>query len=224
MRDPRLSVRQAPLVIAAHGSADPRFDEVVQSIADQVRAAREALDVRVGYLDHGPPSIDDVADDDCVVVPLLLTSGFHVRVDIPGRSGNAAIAAAVGPDPVLGAALADRLAEAGYDGSSPVVLAAAGSSDESARDEARAMAAHLAAHLAADVSVAFISGGEPRLADVPAAVVASYLLAPGAFHDLAVATGARVVSRPIGDHPVVARVVLTRYDAVAQVPGRTAPA
>ena len=57
-----------------------------------------------------------------------------------------------------------------------------------------------------------------------AEVVSSYLLAPGAFHDLAVAGGAPVVSQPIGDHPVVAQLLLTRYDAARQVPGRTAPA
>lgn len=196
----------------------------MQSIAAQARAARDGLDVRVAYLDHGPPSIDDVAGDGCVVVPLLLTSGFHVRVDIPGRSGNAAIAEAVGPHPLLGVALADRLAEAGYDGRTPVVLAAAGSSDESARDDARLMAARLAEQIGVEVSVAFISGGEPKLTDVQAPVLSSYLLAPDAFHDLAVATGSRVVSHPIGDHPVVAQVVLARYDATAQVPGRIAPA
>lgn len=179
--------------------------------------------MRIGYLDHGPPSIEDAADDGGIVVPLLLTSGFHVRVDIPGRSGGATIAGTVGPDPLLAVALADRLGEAAYDGHSPVVLAAAGSSDESARDDVRLMAAHLAERLAAEVSVAFISGGEPLLADVEPCAIASYLLARGAFHDLALASGADVVSEPIGDHPVVARLVLSRYDS-AQVPGRTAPA
>jgi sirohydrochlorin ferrochelatase len=219
VRDPRLTA----LVVAAHGSTDPRFNDVVSSIAAQVRALRPELDVRIGYLDHGPPSIDDVVEGDCVVVPLLLTSGFHVRVDIPGRSGGATIAGTVGPDPLLAVALADRLGEASYDGHSPVVLAAAGSSDESARDDVRLMAAHLAERLGAEVSVAFISGGEPNLADAQAEVVASYLLAPGAFHDLALASGAGIVSQPIRDHPVVARLVLARY-ASAQVPGRIAPA
>jgi sirohydrochlorin ferrochelatase len=43
--------------------------------------------------------------------------------------------------------------------------------------------------------------------------VASYLVAPGAFHDAVRATGAAVVAEPIGAHPAVAEVVLRRYDA-----------
>jgi sirohydrochlorin ferrochelatase len=222
VRDPRLT---GPLlVLAAHGSVDLRFNDVVLSITEQVRALRADLDVRVGYLDHGPPAIDEVVDADCVVVPLLLTSGYHVQADIPARAASATIAAAVGPDPLLAVALADRLLEAGYDDTATVVLAAAGSSDEGARDDARVMAAHLAAHLGVEVLAAFLSAGEPRIADMHADAVSSYLLAPGAFHDLAVASGAAVVSRPIGDHPVVAQLVLARYDVARQVPGRTAPA
>jgi sirohydrochlorin ferrochelatase len=224
VRDPRLSGSTSPLVIAAHGSADPRFNDVVVSIAEQVRARRANLDVRVGFLDHGPPSIDEVVEANCVVVPLLLTSGFHVQADIPSRTASATIAGAVGPDPLLAVALADRLHEARYDNTLPLVLAAAGSSDESARDDARVMGAHLAARLGVEVLTAYLSAGEPKLADVRAEAVSSYLLAPGAFHDLAVASRASVVSRPIGDHPVVAQLVLARYDEARQVPGRTAPA
>ena len=220
MRDPRL---RAPLVLAAHGSTDPRFADVVESIAAQVRELRPGLDVRVGYLDHGPPSIADVADRDSVVVPLLLSAGYHVRVDIPAQAPGSVVTGAVGPDPLLASALGERLVEAGYDGRSPVTLVAAGSSDARALDEVRGMARLLAEHLGVDVSAAFIGSGSPRLADGRADVVASYLLAPGAFHDAVVDTGAAVVSAPIGAHPVLAEIVLARYDA-AQVPGRIAPA
>ena len=216
MRDPRL-------VVAAHGSADPRFAAVVESIAAQVRRKRPDLDVRIGYLDHGPPSIADVADESCIVVPLLLAGGYHVRVDIPAQASGGVITSAVGPDPLLAAALADRLREAGYDGDGPVVVAAAGSSDERALEEVRAMAGHLGDRLGVDTSAAFVSAGSPRLNDVGAQVVSSYLLAPGAFHDAVIASGADIVSAPIGDHMVVADLVIVRYDE-AQVPGRTAPA
>ena len=78
------------------------------------------LDVREAFVDVQPPRVDEVVDDVdglAVVVPLLLTSGFHHRVDIaraarrpkrssPGRSaprsaahpGAAAAAAAVRRD------------------------------------------------------------------------------------------------------------------------------
>jgi len=220
VRDPRLS---SPLVIAAHGSADRRFAEVVESIAAQTRELRPALDVRVGYLDHGPPFIADVADARCVVVPLLLARGYHVRSDIPEQAPSSTIAEAVGPDPLLARALVDRLKEAGYDGAEPVVLAAAGSSDDEALADVRAMADHLADRLHVAVTAAFVSAGSPLLSEVSPRVVASYLLAPGAFHDAVGTAGAQVVSAPIAAHPVVARLVLARYDA-AQVPGRIAPA
>jgi len=181
--------------------------------------------VRLGYLEHGPPSIADVIDDSCVIVPLLLTSGFHVRTDIPAQAPGAVIAAAVGPDPLLAAALSDRLYEAGYDGRSPVVLAGAGSSDERALDDVRTMADHLSATLGTEVTTAFVSAGSPRLTEVEPAVVSSYLLAPGAFHDDVVGAGAPLTSAPIGAHPSLAALVLDRYDAAAdQVPGRIAPA
>lgn len=179
--------------------------------------------MRAGYLDHGPPSIADVADESCVVVPLLLAGGYHVRVDIPVQATGCVITDAVGPDPLLATALADRLREAGYDGNHPVVVAAAGSSDERALDDVRMMAGYLTELLGIEAAPAFVSAGSPRLNDVGARVVASYLLAPGAFHDAVTDSGAGVISAPIGDHKVVADLVLARYDA-AQVPGRTAPA
>lgn len=179
--------------------------------------------MRVGYLDHGPPAIADVVDESCVVVPLLLSGGYHVRVDIPDQASGRVITDAVGPDPLLAVALADRLRAVGYDGAEPVVLAAAGSSDERALDDVRTVAGFLATHLGVEVTTAFVSGGMPRLSGISPQVLASYLLAPGMFHDAVAAAGAAVTSAPIGAHPVIAQIVLARWDS-AQVPGRTAPA
>jgi sirohydrochlorin ferrochelatase len=212
------------LVLAAHGSADPRFAAVVDAVAVQVRTLRPTLDVRVGYLDHGPPSLADVVDGECTVVPLLLSAGFHVRVDIPSQAPGAVVTNAVGPDLPLATALAERLREAGYDGRKAVTLAAAGSRDDRALDDVRAMARQLAEHLGVDVTAAFIGSGSPRLSALRPGVVASYLIAPGAFHEAVLSSGADIVSAPIGAHPVLAQIALARYDAAAQVPGRTAPA
>jgi sirohydrochlorin ferrochelatase len=214
-----------PLVIAAHGSADPRFALTVEAIAARVRRSRPGLDVSVGYLDHGPPHLSDAVSPSTVVVPLLLSSGYHVLADLPAQATGAHLGVAVGPDPRLADVLAERLAEAGYDGRVPVTLAAAGSSDERALADVRLAARQLAGKLGAEVTAAFVSAGEPRVADLRPAVIASYLVAPGAFHDALGRVGAGVVSEPVGDHPAVAELVLTRYDDVlAQTPGRTAPA
>jgi sirohydrochlorin ferrochelatase len=205
------------LVLAAHGSSDPRFGQVIDDVVAQVQALRPDLAIAVGYLEHGPPSLPDAVSPGCVVVPLLLASGYHVLTDIPEQAPGVVVAAAVGPDPALSPALADRLVEAGWDGRTPVLLAAAGSSDERALDDVRRAGGLLADDLKVEVGVAFVSAGQPRLADLAPAVVASYLVAPGAFHDAVRACGAPVVSEPIGAHPAVAEVVLRRYDdAVAE--------
>ena len=71
-----------------------------------------------------------------VLVPLLLASGYHDRVDLPAAIAAArpgtAHASVLGPDPRLAVALADRLREAGRRPGEAVVLAAAGSSDPTA--------------------------------------------------------------------------------------------
>jgi len=220
-------VTSAPLVLVAHGSSDARFGDVVEAVADRLRAVRPELEVRIGYLEHGPPHVADVASEG-VLVPLLLASGYHVRVDLPAQAPGGRVARAVGPDERLALALADRLREAAYDGTTPVVLAAAGSSDAEALDDVRVAARQLAVVLGVEVTAAFVSAGAPRLAEAvaatPGAALASYLVAPGAFHDAVVTTGATVVSAPLGDHPAVADVVLSRYDETCQPPGRTAPA
>jgi sirohydrochlorin ferrochelatase len=217
---------QPRLVVAAHGSTDARFADVVEAVAGQIRAARSELDVAVGYLEHGPPSLADAVTPGCVLVPLLLSSGFHVRTDIPTQAPDVRVADAVGPDPALSVALAERLREAGWQRQTPLVLAAAGSSDERALDDVRRAATLLGEHLGVDVEVGFVSAGAPRLGDLNPAAIASYLVAPGAFHDAVRASGAHVVAEPIGAHPAFAEIVLRRYDAalVDQTPGRTAPA
>jgi sirohydrochlorin ferrochelatase len=205
------------LLLVAHGSTDPRFARVVEDIAAAVRRRRPGLDVRIGYLDHGPPYVGDVLSPGAVVVPLLLSAGYHVRVDIPAQAPGALVTPAVGPDPRLAGALAERLAEAGYHGQAPapVVLAAAGSADEQSLDDVRRQAAMLAERLGVEVTAAFLSAGEPKLAELEPAVVAGYLLAPGVFHDKLGACGAEVVSAPLGAHPALTDVVLNRYDDAA---------
>ena len=78
------------LIVAAHGSRDPRSARTVTAAVDRIRAARPDLDVRLGFLDLSAPSVEQVVDsvaaDGCssaVVVPLLLGSAFHARVDLP---------------------------------------------------------------------------------------------------------------------------------------------
>lgn len=217
-----------PLVLAVHGSADPRFGEVAGALRDAVAARRPGLPVRIGYLDHGVPDLGAVVSADSVVVPVMLTRGYHVQRDIPARSRTASVADAIGPDPMVAAAVADRLRAAGWRVGMSVALVAAGSARAGARADVRRVARELAAILNVEVTAGFVGSGTPHLPDIGHEAVATYLLSPGRFADRinhqAAAAGSRIVSQPIGAHPLLAEVVLRRYDesvaATAQLPAQ----
>ncbi|PHQ52968.1 hypothetical protein BLA24_04695 [Streptomyces cinnamoneus] len=205
----------------------------------RVRSLRPCLEVRCGFLGLAAPGLAEVlarTAGRAVVVPLLLGTGYHVRVDIPAAVGAAGhlrtrTAGPLGPHPLLAEALGDRLGEAGWTGApgGAVVLAAAGSRDPAAGAATGRMARMLAARLGAPVEPAFVGGASPTPAAAVAALrarghgrvaVVPYLLAPGDFaRRAAQPCGADVVGAPLGPHDAVARLVLRRYDEeAARVP------
>jgi sirohydrochlorin ferrochelatase len=217
------------LVAVAHGSSHPEAVATFAALARQVSRLAPVIDMRVAYVQHATPSLADAlaaAGPDPVVVPLLLSSGYHLSTDVGGQDGRIAglpaprAARPLGPDPLLTTALVSRLREADVPAGTPVVLAAAGSSDPAAAEQVADQAALLAAELDTEVVAAFAASGRP---DVPEAVaelasrtrrpvaVASYLLAPGVFHDRLLGAGAAWVTAPLGDHPAVAALVIDRY-------------
>ena len=219
------------LLAVAHGSRDPRAQRAIRSLAGRVGALAAGTEVRAAFVQHAAPSpaqaIAAAGERRVVIVPLLLSAGYHLSHDIAGTAARAgvAVAAPLGPDPGLVPALADRLAEAGRPTGTAVVLAAAGSTDPRALAGARGQAAALAASLRVPVLAAFASAGQPTVDDAIAAqaartggpvAVASYLLAPGVFHDRLRASAAAWVSAPLGDHPAVAGLILERFRSVTE--------
>jgi sirohydrochlorin ferrochelatase len=216
----------APALLAvAHGSRDPAAADVVRALARQVRRLAPVLDVRVAFLGHAEPSLPaelDAAGSNTVIVPLLLSSGYHLSSDISGAAdvAGARVAGPLGPDELLLTALTARLQEAGVPDGTPIVLAAAGSADPEAAADVREQADLLADRLGVPVVAAFASTAAPS---VPAAVarlrgqtgkpvaVASYLLAPGRFQDELAGSGADWVTEPLGSHPALAGLVIDRY-------------
>ncbi|WP_246024050.1 sirohydrochlorin chelatase [Nocardia yunnanensis] len=99
----------------------------MRAVVDRIAAQRPDLDVRLAFLDLSSPSVDQVVDavateghSHAVVVPLLLGSAFHARVDLPAlleeartRHPNLRLTQAdvLGPDPHLIIALRDRIVE-----------------------------------------------------------------------------------------------------------------
>ena len=121
--------------------------------------------------------------------------------------------------------LHDRLVEAGADPRDPltaVVVAAAGSSDVRAVADVENTADLLQRTWAGPGDDGLRLGGHAHRARrgdrCPAAgaervVVASYLLAPGHFHDKLAGAGADVVTAPLLPDDRIAAVLLDRYDA-----------
>ncbi|MEV7628883.1 CbiX/SirB N-terminal domain-containing protein [Actinoplanes sp. NPDC089786] len=151
-----------------------------------------------------------------VIVPLLLSTGHHVRVDIAEAAGDCVVTPPLGPDPLLTEILAGS---AGRDHDA-LVLAAAGSSDPGWLAEIAGVAADLNAHVAyasrdetKDVVAGLREQGAERI------TVAAYLLAEGLFYRSLHRAGADHVTPPLCHDPRVAGLVARRYDQ-ATVPVR----
>ncbi|MGY1662052.1 sirohydrochlorin chelatase [Geodermatophilus sp. SYSU D00705] len=224
------------LVACAHGTRNPTGRRLIAELALAARALRPGLTTTAAFVDVQPPTVADVVGElraagrPAVVVPLLLSGGYHVHVDIARavEGGAGAVAARpLGPDPRLAEVLVDRLLAAGADPRDPrtaVVLAAAGSSDPRSVADVEDTAALLQRSWAGPVTTGYGSAARPTVADAVTAarragagrvVVAAYLLAPGHFHDRLAGTGADTVTAPLLPDERIAAVLLDRYDAVA---------
>jgi sirohydrochlorin ferrochelatase len=176
------------VVLAAHGSRDPRAAVDTAKLVAAVAAARPDRAVRAAYLDFTAPGLGAALDGrngPTIVVPLLLTPAYHARVDVPtvvaaagDRGASVTTARVLGPadgdDPgldLLAQALVRRLTEAvPAPGQSPgerdrwdgIVLGAAGSRDERALRTVDRVARALGAALDLPCRPGYASGvGEP---------------------------------------------------------------
>jgi sirohydrochlorin ferrochelatase len=225
----------APVLLAvAHGSKDPAAQHTVGALARLVRYLAPGLDIRIGFVQNAAPELPEAlakAGPGTVVVPLLLSTGYHLTVDIASaaHAAGARVAAPLGPDARLADALADRLARAGVPAGTVTVLAAAGSADPRATADVQRQARLLADRIGAPVLAAFASAARPSVAEAVAALrapgdqpvaVASYLLSPGHFYDQIRQDGARWVSEPLGSHSAVAALVLDRFRAAGPAAAR----
>jgi sirohydrochlorin ferrochelatase len=223
------------LVLAAHGTQSGPGAVTLIALLRAVRRLRPPLASRLCFVDVLLPSVSEslaALTGPVVIVPVLLSVGAHVRVDIPravGRRKQVLVARHLGPDRLLSTALADQLAAArGSAPPRPVALVAAGSTDADAGGELEAAAADLAQLTGLDVRPLTMASPLPSLAGLH---VAPYLLAEGVFFDAvraaATEAGATVVGAPLGTHPAVAELILRRYDeaiAAGSAPGGAAAA
>ncbi|WP_083937211.1 sirohydrochlorin chelatase [Longispora albida] len=201
------------LLAVAHGTRHPGGRAQIGALAERVRALRPGLGVSLAYVDIQEPRVATLRPEPgAVAVPLLLSTGYHLRNDMPH---GLPVTAGLGPDPALADVLARRLA--GVEAQDAVVLGWAGSSRPEARADLAGVAADLTARLpcrvvtsttnASQAVAALRTGGARRV------VIASYLLATGAFHEALLRAGADEVTEPLVTAASLAGLVLARYDA-----------
>lgn len=224
----------APLVAASHGTRDSAGQAVINELRAAIGAARPGLEVVEAYVDEEvqQPGLTEVVAELgwAVVVPLLLSAGYHVHNDVmtvvAATGEDVVIAAPLGPDSILADVLADRLDQAGLTDHT-VVLAAAGSSDQRAATDVERTAGMLSARLGRSVTAAYATASRPRIPEVISVAhdagervaLASYLLAPGFFHDRLCEQAADVVTAPLLPHPAIVELVLRRYDGALVTAG-----
>jgi sirohydrochlorin ferrochelatase len=218
-------MRTPVLLAVAHGTRTPAGQAQTRELLAAVGRRRPGLAVALSYVDVQIPRLADAVGRlgaPAVAVPLLLASGYHVRVDIPaGLDGADAVASRpLGPDPLLVDLLCRGILAAGP--ADAVVLAAAGSTDPRARAEVHGVAQAVVTATSRPVRVGYAAAGEPRVPDVVAAlrragaqrvVIAAYLLVDGVFYRSLLRAGVDAVTAPLATHPAVADLVLRRYDA-----------
>lgn len=219
------------LVAVAHGTASSQGSMTTAGLVEAIRAARPETPVEVCFLDVVNPRLTDAlaarGDAPAVVVPLLLSTGYHVQSDIPAAVAPypaVRVARHLGPHPLLVDALVDRLGETTLDGS--VVLVGAGSSRRESADELAETGRLLAERLGRVVPV-HTMGDDLRVvfsAVRPPVHVATYLLAEGQFVTTLreAAAGLGTVASPIGVHPALVELVWARYDAALDQPSAAA--
>lgn len=226
------------LLAVSHGTSDAAGAAAIALLVRRVAERLPDVAVHSGFVDVQEPDAPTAlaaVEGPVVVVPLLLSQGFHVRVDLGGAArarSDAVVTDPLGPDPRLAEVLALRLAEvpspgrdhgADADADGPVVLAVAGSRDPRSLPDAEAMAAQLGARLRRPVVPAYLAAREPSLADAlaahPGASVATYLLAHGYFFDVAERAAGSALTEPLlddGEPPApLVDLVVDRYLAGA---------
>ena len=210
VRNPAIAAPRST-VLVAHGSPDPRHAADVAAIAERV-ADLGCGEVLPAYLEHNSPRAAEVIpaaspSSDLVVLPLLLTAGFHWNNDIPAVvASGAGRSTLLAPPPLEAFAPAVagliRTHTGGDRGKAVVVLA--GSRSTLLPERMAALLERLEEILAADggraveVTVARDPAATAPLLDATTAVV-PLVVADGIFADRIrdLASAAEAITTPV---------------------------
>jgi sirohydrochlorin ferrochelatase len=219
------------LLLVAHGTRSATGSATTSALVDAIGAARAEVSVRLCFLDVIRPSLAEALAQTrapTVLVPLLLSTGYHTVTDIPravaGRP-DVAVADHLGPDELLVDVLVDRLAAESFgEPDGRTLLVGAGSSRPEAAAELARTADLLAARLGRAVDVLTMADDlrEAFASATGRIEVATYLLSEGQFLETlrsaaqerdSAAQGRISIAGPLGVHPSLVSLVWARYDA-----------
>ena len=215
-------------VLLAHGSPDPRAQLAVNEAAADL-AARLGHGVTTAFLDHDERELHHTvsgldATERVSVLPLLLSTAYHARVDVPAAvaalSREVTLLEPVGHPAVVLDNLLSRC-------QGPALVVAAGTRfDDERRSFAKAVA-DASARAGLPAVAAYATGPGPRIKDVTrpgAAAVVPWVLAPGRLLDSVVASarehncqtvGAGLLGEEVLRHLLAARIAAAGVDEAA---------
>lgn len=214
------------VILLGHGSRDPRASDALRWFAEGMSEHGVRFTTHAAFLDHNRPTLQEVVnglptgETDVVVVPMLLSTAFHAKTDVPQAIRELQTKRKVRSTQPVGAV---RALAASVVGSltGPVVLGFSGTSDPLAQQDLEALAADLAAERDAPVAVGYVTQAQP---DVTAAIsaisaqgVVCYTLWPGMFTDRihAAAAAAGLPCTPaLWQNPLLAKAVIELVDAL----------
>ena len=226
-----------PVIVLAHGSRRRCAEEVVHAIAREVGARAAFLDFSEFTLDAVVGELRAAGHRRAVVMPLLFTSAFHLRKDVPAaiaeaeRNHGVALRAT---EPIgLGTDVAELLVgqwrkahghRAVADSVGDAVVYAVGSSISGANEAVEDLAAEVGRLLGVPARAIFATGGGISVAEhreelgqragaqaAPTAVLPLFF-APGLLLDKAVDLPGTTVSGPLGT--AIAPLVTARVTAL----------
>lgn len=238
--------RRPAFIAVAHGSRDPRSAATMSALVDEIARVRPDLEVRLAFLDLNTPSVEQVIDvvaaqghTEAVVVPLLLGSAFHARVDLPGMLASArnrhpllriVQADVLGADERLIGALREQVVTTGADPGDNglgVAVAAVGSSSVAANRITERVAATVRDGTAWRSAICFattepslsLAVSQLRTEGARRVILAPWFLAPGLLTDRLAAAAPELPHAPtLGTHRLAAEVALDRYRAATHRP------
>lgn len=212
-----------PLVLLSHGSRHPHAQAGLDRLADAVRKQIDA-EVAVAHLEFSDDTLAAVVKrlgGRAVVVPLLFSSGYHSRVDVPEEvravDGEVVLADAIGASQDVAEVVA-RLITAQSDRRGAVVWSV-GSSMSDARRDIDALVAQVAALVDVPVVHVAATNCSKKLESFPGYTVVPLFVTDGLLLDKArreAAKGSTVLG-PLAEE--LAPVVVQRYRDAVSVSG-----